>query len=338
MKRSGSARRSVFVLKLLCILLVINVIIFIDISGALKETVQPVDEERPGPDTSPLPNVGDKETPEPTSPVISPLPSSQPETTDRSDTPEPSDEPEETSTPLPSDEPDHTGQPIETGDPGPVVVGPVTQSDINKLYKRREDKVAYLTFDDGPTAKFTNQILDILARENIKATFFLIGTQAEQYPNIVRRQYAEGHGIGNHTYTHVFKRIYESPDSFMDELYRMERLIQSILNTDKKFRLIRFPGGSFGEKLAPYRERVNSEGFVYIDWNCVNGDAETLEYQSPQKLLNRLKETVKGQSSLIVLMHDSLGKQTTVEALPEIIQYLRSQGYRFELLPGSRGY
>lgn len=349
MFKSGSARRSVMVLKFLCIMLVINLIIFVDITRAVRETGQPTDEEHSGPDSSPLPSINDKETPEPTSPVISPIPTAQPGSTDKPHTPGPSGEPVETSAPRPSKEPwetmspepskpGDTGQPAETGDPDPEASKPVTQSDLSKIYKRKEEKVAYLTFDDGPTSKFTNKILDILAEENVKATFFLIGTQTEQYPDIVRRQYEEGHGIGNHTYSHVFKEVYKSPDNFIEELYRMESLIRSILNTDKKFRLVRFPGGSFGQELAPFRERVNDEGFVYVDWNCVNGDAETLDYQPPEKLISRLKETIRGQSSLVVLMHDSLGKQTTVEALPEIIRYLRSEGYRFALLPGSRGY
>ena len=68
----------------------------------------------------------------------------------------------------------------------------------------------------------------------------------------------------------------------------------------------------------------------------MNGDAETLDYQSPQKLLSRVKETTGSKSGLIVLMHDAPGKETTVEALPSIIEYLRSKGYEFELLPGSR--
>lgn len=215
---------------------------------------------------------------------------------------------------------------------------PILQEDLNKLYGRNEDRVAYLTFDDGPTRAHSNAILDILAKEDVKATFFLIGSQVEFYPDIVRRQYREGHGIGNHTYSHVFKDIYRNPNSYTKELRKMEKLLQATLDTDKRFRLTRFPGGSFGDHLAPFRKKVNSEGFVYIDWNCVNGDAESLEKRSPEDLLKRFKDTVNGQTSLIVLMHDSVGKEATVEVLPEIISYLRLKGYRFELLPGSRGF
>ncbi len=105
---------------------------------------------------------------------------------------------------------------------------------------------------------------------------------------------------------------------------------------NKEFKLTRFPGGSFGKALAPYREAVNEAGYLYIDWNSLNGDAETTKKRTREQLVKRLKETVKDQSGLIVLMHDAPNKETTVEALSEIIQYLKSENYRFELLPGSR--
>ncbi len=213
----------------------------------------------------------------------------------------------------------------------------LTQKDLSRVYKHKDEKVVYLTFDDGPTSSCTPLILDILAEENVKATFFLIGSQAKRYPGLVRRQYAEGHGIGNHSYTHAFKKIYSDTEYFMEELYRTEKLLQSILGTDKRFRLMRFPGGSYGERLAPFRERAKEGGFIYIDWNCQTGDAESSKPRTPEELIDRFMETAKGKNSLVVLMHDSPGKKTTVEALPAIIRYLKEEGYRFELLPGSRG-
>ncbi len=213
----------------------------------------------------------------------------------------------------------------------------VSQAELSKIYKRKDEKVVYLTFDDGPTSSCTPLILDILAEENVKATFFLIGSQAKRHPDLVKRQYAEGHGIGNHSYTHAFKKIYSDTDYFMEELYKTERLLQSILGTDKRFLLMRFPGGSYGERLAPFRERANEGGFIYIDWNCQTGDAESSTPRTPAELIDRFMKTARGKNSLVVLMHDSAGKMTTVEALPEIIRYLKAEGYRFELLPGSRG-
>lgn len=291
-----------------------------------EPTRQP--EAHPAPPPSPSP-----------SPTPSPSPSPKP-----SPTPELTPTPEPGSTPEPgiepSDSPGAITDPSQEDDPNQGGLPAVTGMDLQKLldaaYRNDDRKVAYLTFDDGPAPHITNAILDILREENVKATFFSIGNLAEVFPDEIRRQYEEGHGIGNHTYTHKFRQIYADPQNFVDELIKTEGVYKSILGEDKTFRLIRFPGGSFGDKLEPFREAVNEAGFAYIDWNCVNGDAETLDYQSPQKLLSRVKETTGSKSGLIVLMHDAPGKETTVEALPSIIEYLRSKGYEFELLPGSR--
>lgn len=210
------------------------------------------------------------------------------------------------------------------------------QEELNKIYRHREEKVACLTFDDGPTPSITSAILDILAKEEVKATFFVIGSNAERYPDLVKRIYQEGHGIGNHTYSHVFKHIYASTENYIDELATTNGILNSILGDDKSFMLTRFPGGSFGEKLAPFREAVNKAGYLYIDWNCVNGDAETTKTRTADQLISRFKDTAKGLSSLVILMHDAPKKDTTVQALPEIIRYLKAENYRFELLPWSR--
>jgi len=218
----------------------------------------------------------------------------------------------------------------------PVNSGMLLQDLLNDIYHYEEDKVAYLTFDDGPTPHLTDRILDILKQENVKATFFPIGYNAEDYPDLIKRVYEEGHGMGNHTYSHVFKQIYSKPENLVDEFTKTEEILQSILGEDKNFKLVRFPGGSFGNKLKPFREAVNKAGFGYIDWNSLNGDAESVKPKPVNKLIARFKETYKNQCGLIVLMHDAPGKKTTPEALPEIIKFLKGKGYRFELLPGSR--
>lgn len=210
------------------------------------------------------------------------------------------------------------------------------QKQIDNVYRHSKEKVVYLTFDDGPIPSLTSQVLDILAAEEIKATFFVLGSNAERYPDMIRRQYEEGHGIGNHTYSHVFKHIYANPSNFVDELTHTREILRSILGEDKDLRLIRFPGGSFGSKHAPYRHAANESGFFYIDWNSLNGDAESAKVQPVENLVGRFKETVKDYTSLVVLMHDAPNKQTTIDALPEIINYLKINGYRFELLPWSR--
>ncbi|NLX71392.1 MAG: polysaccharide deacetylase [Clostridiales bacterium] len=207
---------------------------------------------------------------------------------------------------------------------------------VYNIDTEKEDKVAYLTFDDGPTPSITPAILDILSKEGVKATFFVIGTNAECYPDLIRRIYQEGHGIGNHSYSHVFKQIYANTDNYINELDNTKQILQSILGEDKSFILTRFPGGSYGTRLAPFREAVNKAGYLYVDWNCVNGDAESVKTQPAAKLIQKFKDTMGGKSSLVVLMHDAPNKYTTVQALPKIIRYLKSKNYRFELLPWSR--
>lgn len=192
-------------------------------------------------------------------------------------------------------------------------------------------KIAYLTFDDGPSPQITPKILEVLKQHDLKATFFLIGEMAEQYPELVRQIQKEGHLICNHTYSHKYKAIYACPDSFMAEITKAEEVLETILEEELKTNILRFPGGSFGKKLLPFRERVIAEGYQNIDWNVLNGDAEAL-HVPVDKLISRLKETLKNRDNAVILMHDSNTKKTTAEALPEIIDYLQTEGYSFKTL------
>ncbi|KZL89841.1 polysaccharide deacetylase family protein [Clostridium magnum] len=189
-------------------------------------------------------------------------------------------------------------------------------------------KVAYLTFDDGPTPYITSNILDILKENHIKATFFVIGKMAERNPDLLKREKSEGHTVANHTYSHNYKYIYSSTDNFLQELKVADEVITSIIGEHNKT-LIRFPGGSFGRQA--YKQAVESSGYHYVDWNCLNGDAEVAT-ASVDRLISRFKETTQDQKELIILMHDAPGKTTTVQALPEIIKYLKANGYLFKTL------
>ena len=187
-------------------------------------------------------------------------------------------------------------------------------------------KVAYLTFDDGPSLVVTPQILDILDEYDIKATFFPIGYMAERHPGILKMTYDKGHSIGNHTYSHNYGYIYKNPKNLVNDLEKAGELFKEILTTDFNPKLMRFPGGSFGKK--HYIEAVTQAGYLYFDWDALNGDAEGINI-SKERLVSRLKQTVKNQDKLIVLMHDTDYKPTTVEALADIIEYLKSEGYVF---------
>lgn len=194
-------------------------------------------------------------------------------------------------------------------------------------------KTAYLTFDDGPSPLITPEILEILKENDIKATFFVIGKMAEKNPELIRQIQEEGHLICNHTYSHNYKLIYSNPDNFMADVNKWETVLKSILGEAFETNILRFPAGSFGKKRQPFRERAAAEGYTSVDWNVLNGDAEALHVPA-DALVSRIKETIKNKDNAIVLMHDSNTKDTTAEALPEIIDYLKSEGYTFETLEG----
>ena len=190
-------------------------------------------------------------------------------------------------------------------------------------------KIAYLTFDDGPSLVSTPKILDILEEYDIKATFFVIGYMAEKHPEILRMVHEKGHTIGNHSYSHNYGYIYRNVTNFMDDINKTNVVLKDILGDEFSTNIIRFPGGSFGKD--NFIKRVQKEGLHYFDWNSLNGDAEGVKF-SKQRLVNRFKETAKNKKKLIVLMHDTDAKSTTVEALPEIIEYLLENGYVFDVL------
>ena len=189
-------------------------------------------------------------------------------------------------------------------------------------------KIAYITFDDGPSSIVTPQVLDILARYDIKATFFVVGKFAEKNSDVLKRIYEEGHAIGNHSYSHNYNYIYKSVSNFVQELDITNEVFKSILGEEFETDIIRFPGGSFGDWKLPYREQVIALGYRYIDWNSLNGDAEGHNI-SKEKLVERFMSTYHGQKELIILMHDTDAKYTTIEALPIIIEFLIDEGYEF---------
>ena len=192
-------------------------------------------------------------------------------------------------------------------------------------------KQIYLTFDDGPSSEATNQILDILKDYNIKATFFVIGQNAQNYPDILRRIYDEGHAIGIHTYDHNYKKIYSSADALQEDIEKCLNALREILGPDFNTNLYRFPGGSFRSNKDMFVERVESLGYIYYDWNALNGDAEGRN-PSESYLIDRFNETRDGYNVLISLMHDTNDKTGTVNSLPEIIEELQSEGYQFKSL------
>ena len=214
---------------------------------------------------------------------------------------------------------------------------------LKNLYTTNE-KIAYLTFDDGPSQTVTPQILDLLKKENIKATFFVLGLRVKANPELVKREYEEGHYIANHGYSHEYSQIYKSVDNVINEYRKTEKAIQNALgNSEYNSHLFRFPGGSNGGKYAKLKEkakeRLHEENISYIDWNALTSDAAgiigegntyEIKANTKEKLLQNLKDTVEEKNNVVILMHDAANKILTYETLPDVIQYLREQGYTFD--------
>ena len=203
---------------------------------------------------------------------------------------------------------------------------------IDKIYNS-ETKRVFLTFDDGPST-VTPTILDILKQQNVKATFFVLGSRVEAMPEVVSRMYEEGHYIANHGYSHVYETIYASPQSVLDEFNKCNEAVKTAINVPEyNSHLFRFPGGLVGGKYAEIKAQakslLNENNIVNVDWNALIGDSEknnaTVEF-----LIQRMQETVATKNSVVILMHDAQAKKTTVDALPQVIQYLTEQGYEFK--------
>ena len=191
-------------------------------------------------------------------------------------------------------------------------------------------KRAYLTFDDGPSEN-TDAILDILAENNVKATFFVIG-KGEEYYDTYRRIVDEGHTLGLHSYSHVYSEIYASEEDFINDIENLRNLLYDVTGVNSKY--YRFPGGSTNtvtsvpiESLIEY---LDEAGITYFDWNALSGDAVT-EGLSPEQLVqNILKDALKYDDT-VILMHDLDSCDETVESLQLLIDRLTEEGY--EILP-----
>ena len=179
-------------------------------------------------------------------------------------------------------------------------------------------KVIALTFDDGPWPKSTAQILDILKNNNIKGTFFVLGQNVKRYPDLTRRIVSEGHSIANHTWHHWYHQM--NPQVAAYEIANTTDIIFE--TTGVKSRLFRPPGGIMTNGLVSYAKNNN---YAIIMWS-----SDSIDYSRPtvSKLITNIFTSAKPGG--IVLMHDGGGDRTrTVQALPQVINKFRKQGYEF---------
>lgn len=194
-----------------------------------------------------------------------------------------------------------------------------------------EEKVVYLTFDDGPIPKITEHILDILKENDVKATFFIVGKEIKQREAILKRIYEEGHGIGLHTYSHNFKEIYRSPEVFISEMDKALITINDTLGTNLDIKAIRFPGGSAGRLNQKFFHALENHGYKIFDWNVDLQDGVKGSL-SPQQFIENSKKCRDKSSRRIILAHCNCNNKNTCIALPGIIKYYKEQGYTFKTI------
>lgn len=191
------------------------------------------------------------------------------------------------------------------------------------------EKVAYLTFDDGPDDVNTPAILDVLKAKGVHATFYVLGGMVEKNPAVLKRIFTEGHAIGSHSYDHDYQRLYANKESFVEEMEQTDEAIFKVIGM-RPF-IIRAPGGTVGMFATDYYEHLNLLGYVEHDWNVLTEDA-TPEQPSAQQQIAYIDRRAQGKlkdNMALVLMHCNGGKEETVQALPGIIDNLKAKGYRF---------
>ena len=182
------------------------------------------------------------------------------------------------------------------------------------------EKVAYITFDDGPS-KYTSKILDILDENNVKGTFFMLNDNMIVFKDKVARMEKEGHGIGFHGVSHELKELYKTENSAIEEFKTCNRTFYKI--TGKTSRLVRIPYGSKPNMMESIYKKFIDEDFLLWDWTVDTEDWKSTEDQIVSNILYYARE----KDRIVILLHEN---QKTVDCLPDIIKILRERGYSIE--------
>lgn len=193
--------------------------------------------------------------------------------------------------------------------------------------EEQSKKTVYLTFDDGPGGKATLEVLDTLQKENVPATFFIIGNQICGQENTILRMKNEGHSLGLHSFSHDRNILYRSNGDFINEMKKCQDELFRV--TGDYYTILRFP---FGSNNSTYRltksmvDCIHQSGFTIYDWTQDTLDGANPN-SSPDLILNRAIST---DDTVVVLMHTSNININSAKALPGIIKYYKSQGYTFK--------
>lgn len=197
----------------------------------------------------------------------------------------------------------------------------------DKTYTSPEEPTVYLTFDDGPSP-YTDRVLEILKKEGIPATFFVLGKQVERHPETVKRIVREGHSIGNHSYSHQYKHIYSSFEAFYKEVEQTDNAIFQA--SGFRTRLLRAPGGTASNFDPFYFYFMEQAGYTIFDWDVDSQDSKRAHIPASTIISSVKKAPLKHE--LNILFHDGPGHEETVKALPAIIAYFKQKGYHFASL------
>lgn len=214
-----------------------------------------------------------------------------------------------------------------------LAVDPNAQTEWN--YKNNGEKIVYLTFDDGPS-KNTQRVLDILDQYGAKATFFVVGHDPDHY-GMIKKAYDDGNTIGLHSFTHDYAQVYSSEDAYFNDLDQIAQVVNDQIGYVPY--LVRFPGGSSNTISEKYCSGimdalvndVPARGYQYYDWNASSGDGAVCS--TDQVIQNSC--AYDNYPNIILLCHDAATKDTTVEALPNIIEHYQALGYQFQAIDRS---
>ncbi|MFZ5633812.1 MAG: polysaccharide deacetylase family protein [Bacillota bacterium] len=212
------------------------------------------------------------------------------------------------------------------------------------------EKVAYLTFDDGPNSDYTEKILDILREKKVKATFMVVGRNVNLNPGIFQRILADGHGVGNHTFSHDYHTLYSSPERFLADLEETNRTL--IPYTGKPVMIFRAPGGPQNLK-PPFMSKLQKSGYISVGWNITSVDSDphgVTQSQVYNNIVSGLERVERLKLTPIILMHDGTqlastearpgtplaiyiqNREATISALPAVIDHFKSKGYTFKIV------
>ena len=208
----------------------------------------------------------------------------------------------------------------------------------SKATRNTGPKIAYLTFDDGPS-RYTTQLLQALKDADVKATFFVIGKNCEEYPTELKAITEAGHVVGVHSWTHDMNYIYSDINNFRQDYQKLVDYLTQQLG--QKPTICRFPGGTNNTRsltvhggvaiMPDVLQAAADMGLRPIDWDADASDATTPIPTTAQVVQNVMK-TIGSNHHPVVLMHDFGNRTSTIEAVPQIVSQLKQEGYTFATL------